>query len=85
MTKKEIAAEAAYASKAYKNRAAINREAQGVITAATQASRPLTIRLNVGQIELAKKQAEAKGLKYQTYIKMLLHQALTGEERAKRI
>jgi predicted DNA binding CopG/RHH family protein len=39
-------------------------------------SRQITIRMNNSEIELAKRQAEAKGLKYQTYIKMLLHEAL---------
>jgi hypothetical protein len=43
MTKKEIDAEAAFAAKAYKNRAAINREVQEVIAAATAASRRMTM------------------------------------------
>ncbi len=33
-------------------------------------------------IELARKLAEKRGLKYQTYIKMLIHEALTRESKA---
>ncbi len=38
-----------------------------------------TIRLDSTDIELAKAQAEQRGLRYQTYLKMLLHQALVRE------
>ena len=38
-----------------------------------------TIRLNPEDIELAKGQAAELGLKYQTYLKMILHQALVRE------
>jgi predicted DNA binding CopG/RHH family protein len=38
-----------------------------------------TIRLDKGDIELAKRQAEQRGLRYQTYLKMLIHQALREE------
>lgn len=38
-----------------------------------------TIRLDRGDIELAKQQAEQRGLRYQTYLKMLIHQALRAE------
>lgn len=38
-----------------------------------------TIRLDPTDIELAKAQAEQRGLRYQTYLKMLLHQALVRE------
>jgi predicted DNA binding CopG/RHH family protein len=47
-------------------------------------SRQITIRLNNSEIALAKRQAEAKGLKYQTYIKMLLHEALARNQPAAR-
>jgi predicted DNA binding CopG/RHH family protein len=67
-----VAAEAAFAADLYKNRAEINRKAQDVLAT----SRQITIRLNNSETALAKQQAEAKGLKYQTYIKMLLHEAL---------
>ena len=35
-----------------------------------------SIRLDPADIALAKKQAEAKGLRYQTYLKMIIHEAL---------
>jgi predicted DNA binding CopG/RHH family protein len=38
-----------------------------------------TIRLDKRDIELAKRQAEQRGLRYQTYLKMLIHQALRDE------
>ncbi len=38
-----------------------------------------TIRLDPSDIELAKSQAEQRGLKYQTYLKMIIHQALAQE------
>ena len=40
-----------------------------------------TIRLDPDDIALARDQATERGLKYQTYLKMLLHQALESEER----
>ena len=40
---------------------------------------PVTIRLDPSDLELARSQAERLGLRYQTYIKMILHQALTTE------
>ena len=40
-----------------------------------------TIRLDVNMIDLAKRLAKAKGLKYQTYLKMLIHEALLKEEK----
>ena len=38
-----------------------------------------TIRLDPVDIELAKVQAEQRGLRYQTYLKMIIHQALLQE------
>jgi predicted DNA binding CopG/RHH family protein len=38
-----------------------------------------TIRLDPTDVELAKVQAEKRGLRYQTYLKMIIHQALTQE------
>jgi predicted DNA binding CopG/RHH family protein len=38
-----------------------------------------TIRLDPADIELARQQAEKKGLKYQTYLKMVIHEALLKE------
>ena len=39
-----------------------------------------TIRLDPTDISRAKIQAERRGLKYQTYLKMLIHRALAQEE-----
>jgi predicted DNA binding CopG/RHH family protein len=39
-----------------------------------------TIRLDPTDLSLAKQQAERKGLRYQTYLKMLIHEALGREE-----
>lgn len=68
-----IEAEKAFAADVYRDRAAINRKAQAVLASG---SRQVTIRLGNHELALARQQAEAKGLKYQTYIKMLLHEAL---------
>ena len=68
-----IEAENAFAADLYRDRAAINRKAQ---TELASGSRQITIRLGNDELALARQQAEAKGLRYQTYIKMLLHEAL---------
>jgi predicted DNA binding CopG/RHH family protein len=73
-----IEAEAAFAADVYRDRAAINRKAQEVLAAG---SRQITIRLSNSEIALAKQQAQVKGLRYQTYIKMLLHEALASNQR----
>jgi predicted DNA binding CopG/RHH family protein len=36
----------------------------------------ITIRLDPADVELARAQAEERGLRYQTYLKMVIHQAL---------
>ena len=73
MNKKiKLQTEAAFAEKSYKHRATLNRKAQAILAG----TRPVTIRLANSEIALAKQQAEAKGLKYQTYMKMLLHESL---------
>lgn len=41
--------------------------------------RPVTIRLAVGDVEKARQLAARKGIRYQTYIKMLLREALERE------
>ncbi len=46
-----------------------------------QAAKSITIRLDEGDLLLAKQQAKQKGLRYQTYLKMLLHEALQNEEK----
>ena len=70
---KAIEAEAAFASDIYRDRAALNSKAQDLLATG---SRQVTIRLGNNEIARAKLQAQAKGLRYQTYIKMLLHEAL---------
>ncbi len=68
-------AEKTFAADVYRDRAAINRKAQVTLASG---SRQITIRLGNDELALARHQAEAKGLKYQTYIKMLLHEALAA-------
>jgi predicted DNA binding CopG/RHH family protein len=48
------------------------------------ASPTITIRLAEADLARARTLAAEKGLRYQTYIKMLLHQALNSEERGVR-
>ena len=43
-------------------------------------ARVVSIRLPENDIELARKQADERGLPYQTYIKSLLHQALLASK-----
>ena len=45
------------------------------------AAKNVTIRLSLADLERARKQAERRGLRYQTYVKMLLHEALTADAR----
>jgi predicted DNA binding CopG/RHH family protein len=53
----------------------------GVGTVAKRAGIPTTtIRLDPSDIALAREQAAKRGLKYQTYLKMLLHEALLKAE-----
>jgi predicted DNA binding CopG/RHH family protein len=42
-----------------------------------------TIRIDPKDVELAKVQAEERGLRYQTYLKMIIHQALKQVEESK--
>ena len=46
------------------------------------ATRSVTIRVPIADIEAAREIAEKRGLPYQTYIKGLLHQALERERKA---
>lgn len=43
---------------------------------AKQKTKPVSIRISQGDLDLAKRRADAKGIGYQTYIRMLLHEAL---------
>lgn len=79
LSKAELdAAEAAFAKQAYKDRAKIEKQLSQVMATMRAESSQVTIRMKNSEIQLAKQQASAKGLPYQTYIKMLLHQALRG-------
>lgn len=46
----------------------------------SRASKNITIRMPLDDIERARRLADRKGLGYQTYMKMLLHEALGREE-----
>jgi len=46
-----------------------------------RASRNVTIRMAEADLDLARKQAQEKGLPYQTYIKSVLHEALVKQQR----
>jgi hypothetical protein len=50
----------------------------------TRESRNITIRMPVADIDRARAMAEKKGIGYQTYIKMLLREALDREARRAR-
>ena len=51
------------------------------LTSESRKSRNITIRMAEADLDLARKQAEEKGLPYQTYIKSVLHEALLKRER----
>jgi len=53
------------------------------LTNQARASRNVTIRMAEVDLDLARKQAEEKGLPYQTYIKSVLHEALVKRRRRK--
>jgi predicted DNA binding CopG/RHH family protein len=89
LVRPEFASEAEEAKWWFDNQDSLDREfAQaaeegrlGVGTAARRMGIPTTtIRLDPADIQLARKQAEKRGLKYQTYLKMLLHEALLKAE-----
>ena len=52
----------------------------GELTKQAGASPTITIRIAEDDLTRAKTLAATKGLRYQTYLKMLLHQALISEE-----
>jgi predicted DNA binding CopG/RHH family protein len=51
------------------------------LTREARASRNITIRIAEADLDLARRQAKEKGLPYQTYIKSVLHEALTKRAR----
>ena len=48
---------------------------------AAATAKNITIRLPLKDLEKARALARRRGLRYQTYVKMLLHQALVADER----
>ena len=67
-------------TRAFKNAAAEGRLGRG--TAKRKGATPTTtIRLEQEDIARARAQAERKGLRYQTYLKMLLRESLLKEEK----
>ncbi len=67
-------------AKEFENAAATGTLGRG--TVARGQTPTTTIRLDPQDIARARILAKRKGLRYQTYLKMLLHQALSDEEQA---
>jgi predicted DNA binding CopG/RHH family protein len=63
------------------DRRTIQRGTAQRLASEARASRNVTIRMVEADLDLARKQAEEKGLPYQTYIKSVLHEALVKRER----
>ena len=78
--KKQEREAATFAQRAFQQRAEINQKAREAVFTAT-GTRQVTIRLSGAMVGMARQQAQTKGLPYQTYIKMLLHEALTNAAR----
>jgi predicted DNA binding CopG/RHH family protein len=51
------------------------------LTREARASKNVTIRMPLADLERARQLSSKKGLGYQTYVKMLLHEALDREEK----
>jgi predicted DNA binding CopG/RHH family protein len=76
----------------YDNRALVSEQFEqtakdGMLRHGTLAKRygltpTTTIRLDPADIALAREQAEARGMRYQTYLKMIIHQALRSAGNA---
>ena len=56
---------------------------QRIAASKKMAAPTVSLRIPEADLALARKQAEQKGLPYQTYIKSLLHETLTERERRK--
>ena len=59
----------------------LTRLDKAMLAARAAVSRVISIRLPEPDLQLARRQAAKRGLPYQTYIKSLLHQALTRNAR----
>ena len=51
------------------------------LTAEVRGSKNITIRMPLADLERARQLSSRRGLAYQTFIKMLLHEALDSEEK----
>ena len=58
----------------------VQRGAAQRLAREARASRNVTIRMAEADLDLARRQAEAKGLPYQTYIKSVLHEDLVKRQ-----
>lgn len=56
------------------------RLVKGPVVKRSDMTTPITLRLSQGDLAKARVQAEKKGIGYQTYMKMLLHEALAQAE-----
>lgn len=54
---------------------------QRIAASKTTPAKVVSLRISEADLTLARKQAEQKGLPYQTYIKSLLHETLVAREK----
>ena len=59
----------------------VQRGTEQRLTREARSSRNVTIRMAESDLDLARQQAGAQGLPYQTYIKSVLHEALVRQQR----
>ncbi|HWE50417.1 MAG TPA: hypothetical protein VG273_11530 [Bryobacteraceae bacterium] len=63
----------------------VQRNAATRLAGEARASRNITIRMPLADLERARQLSARRGLAYQTFIKMLLHEALDSEEKRLRV
>ena len=59
----------------------IQRDSARRLSKEARASKNITIRMSLEDLERARQLSAKRGLAYQTYMKMLLHEALVREEK----
>jgi predicted DNA binding CopG/RHH family protein len=59
----------------------VQRDSAGRLLRESRASKNITIRMSLEDLERARQLSAKRGLAYQTYMKMLLHEALDREEK----
>ena len=69
-----------YLSQQFEQARAEGRLVRGPVVDRSELTTPITLRISQGDLEKARTQAEKKGIGYQTYIKMLIHEALEKVE-----